>query len=180
MRSRTVIWVLILFALSFSYACAPVVSNQFRREVKISVPFSEIQKNPERFFGHRVILGGYILKTTNEANETMVTVIQAPLNYLDEPQSRDRSQGRFIIRAKKFLDPEIYSKDRKITVAGTISGVRAEKLGNTTYNYPVIEPEELHLWPKQVYYRYPPPYWDWYEPWYCDRYFWRPYPRYPW
>jgi outer membrane lipoprotein len=64
-----------------------------------------------------VILGGYILETKNLTDETIVEVLQAPLTFQVEPKSKDLSEGRFIVSHKGFLDPEVYNKDRKLTVA---------------------------------------------------------------
>ena len=76
-----------------------------------------------------------------------------------------------------FLDPEIYSKGRKLTVGGKVVGVRPQPLGNRLYRYPVIEAEELHLWPKKVSYARP------YDPYpHCWHFPWHyyPYSPYPW
>jgi outer membrane lipoprotein len=94
----------------------------------------------------------------------------------ETPKSKDYSKGRFIISQKGFLDPEIYSKDRKVTVAGTIAGTVVEKVNNFSHSYLEIKSREIYLWPKDEYY-YPAPY---YDPWYYPYpYYWHPYRYYP-
>ncbi len=158
-------------------SCAPAFSKYIRDRALPPMPFQELLEKGEAHKGELVILGGYILEASNEPDGSHLTMLQAPLDSQDRPESRDLSEGRFLVRAERFLDPEIYSKGRRLSVAGTVSGVRPKALGNGLYQYPVIEAEELHLWPKER--RDPRPYHHhWYYPWYP----WYPYPyhRYPW
>ena len=67
------------------------------------------------------------------------------LDFQNRPHSRDKSRGRFLIRADKFMDPEIYKKDRKLTVGGRVAGDSEQPLGDHMYRYPVIEVEDLTL-----------------------------------
>jgi outer membrane lipoprotein len=158
----------------FITSCA-VISQQIRDESIGPVPFKTLIQNADQYKGKTVILGGYILETQNLTDKSIVKVLEAPLGLGETPKSKDVSQGRFIIIKKGFLDPEIYQKDRKITVAGTISGITIEKVNNFAQPYLEIESREIYLWPKDEYY-YVQPY---YEPWYYPYpYFWRPYPFY--
>jgi len=170
---------MVLLTLGIYAGCATVPSRQFRQQVGPPVPFHELLKG-DAHRGERIVLGGYILETVNEPDGTRITVLQAPLNSRNEPKATDLSQGRFVVRTDKFLDPEIYRKDRKLTVGGEVSGVSPQPLGNRTYRYPVIKAEEIYLWPKEPRYTRPYyPYYDyWYYPWYPYPYY--PYPWYPW
>lgn len=77
-----------------------------------------------------------------------------------------------------FLDPEVYRKDRKITVAGTLLGKTVEKLENSTYTYLRIENRQLYLWPAYEVYYYNYPYYDpWGYPYIIRKY---PYPYRRW
>jgi outer membrane lipoprotein len=165
-------------------ACAPAISRQFREQIGTPPAFERLMAQPEEFQGREVILGGYVLETRNRADESLVTVLQAPLDFLNRPKGKDLSRGRFLVRTDTFLDPEIYEKGRELTVGGRVSGVRNQPLGDGTYPYPVIEAVELHLWPEETPSVWPhPPYYDYgyYHPWYYHR--WHRYPyflRYPW
>jgi outer membrane lipoprotein len=131
--------------------CATVPSRSLREEAT-AVAFKALQKNTHEFKGKRVILGGYIIETLNEPERTLLVILQAPLDFQNRPQSQDLSEGRFLIETKDFLDPLVFSKDRRITVGGTVQGTVPRQLGNTTYPYPMIESIELHLWANEPLY----------------------------
>jgi outer membrane lipoprotein len=153
-------------------ACAPALSKQFRDKAVPPVLFSELIGDPIAYEGKNVILGGYIVEVKNQRDGSLLTILQAPLDFQNRPHSRDKSEGRFIARSDKFMDPEIYKKDRKFTVGGRVAGVSAQPLGDRIYRYPVIEIEELYLWAEEIrqewpYAPYIDPYWDyWGFPWY--------------
>jgi outer membrane lipoprotein len=145
------------------------ISQDARKEAISKVPFGTLLQNPEGFAGSVVILGGYVLETRNLESETQIKVLQAPVGLMDEPLSEERSEGRFIIFSNTFLDPEIYSQGRKLTVAGTIRGRTTEKIGGHDYSYLKLEADEIYLWSKNRYpypaYSYPPPGWYPYPFW---------------
>lgn len=176
---RSVLLPLILFLAHSCTGCASVPSELFRQQVGPPVPFQQLLQEGEAHEGTRVILGGYILETANDPHASLLTILQAPLDSQNKPKVRDLSEGRFLVRTKTFLDPEIYSKDRKVTVGGKVSQALSKPLGNRMYRYPVIEAEELHLWPKET--RHPRPYYPsyyWHYPWHLYPY--GPYPWRPW
>ncbi|MEJ2658835.1 MAG: Slp family lipoprotein [Desulfobacterales bacterium] len=159
----------------FIISCS-VISQQIREESIGPVDFKTLMHEAGRYKGKTVILGGYILETQNMADQSIVKVLQTPLGLGEEPKSKDQSEGRFIVFKKGFLDPEVYQKDRKITVAGTIIGKTFEKVDHFDQPYLEIKSREIYLWPKREYY-YPPFY---YDPWYYPYpYYWYPYPYYP-
>lgn len=129
--------------------CAPGISRQFREQIRVPITFKTLLEEPEAHRGQKVILGGYIVETVNQQESSLLTILQAPLDHQDKPKSQDLSMGRFLVQTEKFLDPEIYNKNRKITVGGTVFGGRLQPLGDRTYLYPVIGAEELHLWQKE-------------------------------
>ncbi|NTW78040.1 MAG: Slp/YeaY family lipoprotein, partial [Syntrophaceae bacterium] len=167
MKTRLFVPILLLLIVS----CAPF-SPQVMQEVKKEIAFSEVLKAPESFQGEAVIWGGVIIETNTRSDDTQIIVRQTELDFQKRPTELDKSAGRFLIRYRGFLDPSIYSKDREITVAGTIAGKEELPIGELRYMYPVIESKELRLWEK----REKLPYYN--DPWYHDPFFypWRPYP----
>jgi outer membrane lipoprotein len=163
---------LLLVSLS---GCTHTFSKEFRQQVSAPIPFQELLEQAEVYKGEWLILGGYVLEVSNEPDGTLLKILQAPLDSQDKPKSRDLSEGRFLVRTEKFLDPEIYSQDRRVSVGGKVAGFQTQPLGNGTYRYPVIEAEELHLWPKQ---QAPARYDYWYPPWYFYPYYPHPWPWY--
>ena len=167
-------------ALSFP-ALAAVISQQLRDEAGIPVLFEDLLASPREYTGRVVVLGGYILDMQNEPDCRVLTVIQAPLDWRERPQSRDLSQGRFFVTTSKFLDPELYVKGRRITVGGRVAGVRERLVDGARFRFPVVGAQELYLWPEKTH--FVGPCYPCYEPWYGPRYpwgypdpWWSPYP----
>ena len=128
--------------------------------------------------------GGVILETRNLADSTEVIVLSLPLGVAGEPISGDRTEGRFIARFTRFLEPSLYPPEQRITVYGRISGAETRRIGDYDYLYPVVEVTYQHLWPQVVY--VDPDYYDpwlydypWYWPWYGYPLYYPYYPHYP-
>lgn len=155
------------------YSCAPSKFKEIKNEINEKVSFDIVIADPDRFVGEKVLWGGEIVNLRNEENETVIEVIQAPLNYKDKPGNIDLSAGRFLIEEAGFIDPAIYAEGRKITVAGTIAGTRTEAIGEADYVYPVVQSLKMHLWKKEPNhlsprYIYDPLYYNPYYPYYSD------------
>jgi outer membrane lipoprotein len=171
------VYLLLFLLLGGFTACAPAISKKVREEAGEPVPFETLLQRTDSFKGRVVIVGGYILETINETDSSRITVLQAPLDSQNRPRSSDLSEGRFMVSSSEFLDPVIYSRERRLTVGGKVVGSQERKLGNLTYRYPVIEAIEIHLWSKEG--EYIGPYYPYYDPWYYPWYR-RPYLyRYP-
>ena len=164
--------ILVFLALVLSVISCSVISHQVRSEADPPVPFQTLIRDVDKFLGHTVILGGYILETKNLESETILKVLQTPLRFGEDPDLKKRSQGRFKVYYKGFLDPEVYSKDQVITVAGRVIGTALEKIGDEQIQYLKIENREIYLWSdytNKSRYDYPwpyPYYWDPYPYWY--------------
>lgn len=164
--------VMLLIAAIALSGCAHAISSELRQQSRKDLPFSAVLRNPDVYLGQTVIWGGRIIETVNRENETLVKVLQMPLDYYGMPEDEERSQGRFLARIQGYVDNEIYREGRMVTVAGEISGKETEPLGETQYTYPVITVKEIHLWKQTPIYG-PPLYWEYYR---YDYY--GPYPRF--
>ncbi len=174
---KNVFYIIIL--LFFTVSCS-VMSRQIREQSLQSVSFSTLLHNINEYSGNMVILGGYILATENKVDKTMIQVIQAPLTFRDYPDLKDKSEGRFVVVHKGFLDPEIYQKDRRITVAGILVGGQVEDIGQCPYECLKLESREIYLWPEydeSDYWLYDDPYY-FYRGYPYDRHFNHEYPYY--
>ncbi len=169
---------ILLFSLSLSALALPlsctVISPQVRSEAEPPVAFKTLVAEADKFKGSTVILGGYILETSNLESETIIKVLQVPLRIGEEPDFKDSSEGRFLVYHQGFLDPEVYSKDRIITVAGEVIGSGSEEIGGDRIQYLKIKNREIYLWPEYETHPYPYPAWPY--PYYWYGY---PYYRYP-
>ncbi len=160
-------------------ACASLVPLEIREAPPGDPGLEEVLGSTADFVSQRVRWGGVILETENRENTTRVILLARPLHRGGKPQSTDESAGRFIAAVPLFLDPEVYSGDRKMTVTGTVLGSETRDVGDFPYTHPVIRVESHYLWPVEprppARYRYPW-YYDpwWYDPWIYRGYSYRP------
>lgn len=170
---RTLLFSFSLAAMMLPVSCT-VISKPVRSEAEPPVSFKTLVAQADQFRGRTVILGGHILETRNLESETIIKVLQVPLAVGEEPGLKDRSEGRFLVYHQGFLDPEVYSKDRVITVAGEVIGSGSEEIGGNRIQYLEIKNREIYLWPEYETHPYPYPHWPY--PYYWHGY---PYYRYP-
>jgi len=135
--------------------CASVISENVLREADQSVSFRDVLRDPERYRGRIVVLGGSIIKSIPKKNETWIEVLQQPLGGRLKPKNTDISEGRFIIKYRNYLDPGVYRQGRRITAAGEVAGREVLPLGEMQYSYPVLINRETHLWEEEPAYSSP-------------------------
>jgi outer membrane lipoprotein len=146
MRHGNVISMITLLTFLFTTGCANVISPEMMKEVDTGIRFDKLQEDPEAYTGRRVLLGGDIIETKNYPDRTLIFVLQRSLDYRKRPVS-GASKGRFIVSQPEFLDPAVYQPKRKITVVGKVIGKEAGKWGEMDCTCPLIESNELYLWP---------------------------------
>jgi outer membrane lipoprotein len=162
--------------LVFLSGCVHVISRDVLKEVDKEVTFPDLVKAPNAYQGKVVLLGGIIVDTTNRQDGTLLEIYDTTLDREGEPTNIDRSDGRFLALYQGYLDSAIYSKGRKVTIAGTVQGEKVQPLGEIEYHYPYLVINEIHLWQKEKpvqyepYYRWGPwydpyPWGLWYDPW---------------
>jgi outer membrane lipoprotein len=144
MRFRFIWTSLVLIGLITGCAVMP---KEMTREAAPQRPFKEMVDQSERFIGRTVIFGGYVVSVENMKNGTEIEVVQAPLGIGQQPKAKDLSEGRLIVEHDGFLDPEIYTKDRVITVGGIMVGSSKTDQSQLPYPYLRIRAQKLHLWP---------------------------------
>lgn len=169
-----------LFCLLILISSCSVISRNVRQQADTSISFEALRENPGGYTGRTVLLGGYILEVQNLPEKTKLIVLQTPLGSQDRPESRDRSQGRFVITTDGFLDPAVYKADLGITVAATVIGPEVVQIENHSYSTVVVKAVEMHLWEKETVPYYYGPYYSpfYYDPFYYDPFFYGPF--YPW
>lgn len=94
-----------------------------------------------------VAWGGTIVSIENRAHDTLITILAYPLNSEWRPRLQVHPLGRFIIRQVGFVEPLIYHPGRELTAIGHVTHFKPGKIGQQTYNYPVISAQAIHLWP---------------------------------
>ncbi len=160
-----------LLALLALAGCASVISKELRAQAVPIRGLSEVRENPDVFKGKTVVLGGTIIETRNTPEGTTLLVLDRPLGNRDEPTLGEGSDGRFMAEVPRYLDPVLFALGSAVTVAGAVTGVRSEPVGQAPYTYVVIQAQEVHLWSRDRY----PPYPYYYDPFWYDP-FWGPGP----
>jgi outer membrane lipoprotein len=110
---------------------------------------NDIARSPNALPGHRALWGGLIIAVRNLENSSELEVLSYPLDGRQRPDPNRPPQGRFLAVAEGYLEIADYAEGRMVTIAGTVTGTRGGKIGESEYTYPVIEtrPELIHLWP---------------------------------
>ncbi|MGB9628857.1 MAG: Slp family lipoprotein [Thermodesulfobacteriota bacterium] len=180
MKIRVLELLLFLFLLTLS-GCAHVISKDLRRKSDPSLTLSHVRQNPDAFKGKMVVWGGEVIETFNQKDgTTQIEVFQRSIGWRGEPKVTVPSEGRFLILSDQYLDPYLFCKGRKITVAGEILGEKTKAIGEMEYRYPLLSSRQIYLWPEYDYYPYP----YYYDPWWpypywrfgFGYYYYRPYP----
>jgi outer membrane lipoprotein len=133
-------------ALILLSGCAPVLSQAVIDASNPNVSLEELQRNPERFEGMSVLFGGTIIQTGNDNAGSWVELLQRPLGHRLEPKLTDETGGRLLLKSNDIWDDQIFSKGRKITLVGKVTGTETRTVGETSYEYPVLLVTEYHLW----------------------------------
>lgn len=139
------LWLVLALLLS---ACATGPSFDTTGVNRALTPKNSVAKLPAAE-GQQVLWGGVILTTTNLKDSSEVEVLGYPLDGDQQPQIDQQALGRFIFQVKGYLEPATYAKSRMVTVVGKLARVQTGKVGESDYTYPVIDAEQLYLWPKQ-------------------------------
>jgi len=159
MRITPSFWLVCGLLMNVVLGCT-VVSQEVKDEALPPVPLPVLITDVQKYMGDTVIVGGHVVSVENKADHTEIIAVQSPLGVGQRPKTKDLSQGRLVMVYNGFIDPEVYTKDREITIGGTIIG-SSTQADTSTYPYLKVEVREIHLWAKLE-----PidPYWDGYYP----------------
>jgi outer membrane lipoprotein len=162
-------------AIIFISACSSHIPAEIRQSLDHAPSVAQVHQQPDNYTLQKVRWGGVILHTENKHNSSWLTVVALPLSNRGRPLDSDKSPGRFIAIVDGFLEPNVYNRDRKITVTGNLVRTETLKIGKFPYKYPLIQVTQYYLWPS----RQKPTNIDltpfWYGPSYYPYY--SPYPR---
>jgi outer membrane lipoprotein len=160
---RCGVFLILLFLLGGSWGCAHTISSEMRRRAARGVTFPMVLRDPDAYVGTTVIWGGIIIETVNRPGQTEIAILETPLDWEEMPQDEEYTRGRFLAIIPSYLDPEVYRRGRKVTLAGEVAGKEVRPLGETRYVYPKVRVREMHLWREVVRYPlYPSFWWGWY------------------
>lgn len=130
--------------------CASNVPKSISQPVAGAPTLAAVVADPEVYRGRAVRWGGSIARIENRDNETWLEIVAMRLDAFGEPYREDRSAGRFLARTSGFLDPQIYARDRMVTIAGTLEGAEPGKVGEQSLMLPVVAATDAYLWPRRL------------------------------
>ena len=137
---------LILLLSACSSNIPPVISNPL-----LGAPsLPEVRAEASRYVERQVRWGGVILSIENRHSDSHITIVAFPLNDWGRPLIAEQSPGRFIAVVDEFLEPLVYSRDREITLTGSILGSETLKVGEFAYEYPLVKVDNYYLWPARM------------------------------
>jgi len=140
-------FILCLALLTLS-GCASQVPVLIKLPPNPDPEFLQVKQGVDTFQNQNVRWGGKIISVENKEDSTWIEILASPLNSYGKPSSRSNYEGRFIVRVDGFLDPEHYSKDRKLTVFGSIDTEFVKRIDEYPYSYPLVSAKEHYLWPE--------------------------------
>jgi outer membrane lipoprotein len=152
--------------------CASKLPQEIRQAPPDQPTISQARQQAEGLTGRTVRWGGELVTVTNRTASTELEILGRPLDRDGEPDTGGEAQGRFFADYEGFLDPADYLAGQRVTVSGTLRGVRQGYVGEYPYRYPVVAVSTLYRWPEpQSVGAYPPAYWwPYYDPWWPHRY----------
>lgn len=156
-------------SILFLSACSSQVPMVISQEIKGSPTIAKIQEKSKAYLSQPVRWGGVIINTKNKQDTSRLTIVAYPLNNNGKPQITKNSVGRFIASINSFLEPQVYSRNRIITLTGQFIKTESIKVGDFPYNYPVIKVKKYFLWPDKKTTTQQPPVWR-HEPFYWPYY----------
>jgi outer membrane lipoprotein len=145
-RCSPIIFVPCLVALFVTAGCAPPFPKETLDKVNRTISFQELKKEPEKFKGTLVMLGGMIVASKNTKEGTLIEILQKPLDAVGRPLQTDSTEGRFIVQSDTFLDSAVYHEGRLITVVAEVIGRKELPLDDIMYPYPLLLMKDPHLW----------------------------------
>jgi outer membrane lipoprotein len=164
---RTHILVAVVSTLILSSCATPVLYKGYMLEGERSVSFAALRENPDQYKGKLFILGGVIVRTRLIEAGSEIEALHVPVDAAGYFEEHGRSEGRYLAllpRDGGMLDPAVYRRGRRVTLAGEFFGIRKGKIDEMEYAYPEFRIKQVYLWPRERFSAYPPPY-D-FDPWF--------------
>ncbi len=125
--------------------CSHAISRESLDLVDQNVTFRQVRENPESLAGKYLLLGGIIAGVENSSAGGELEVVQVGLDWLGRPEDGAPSEGRFIARSEKFLDPVLFAKGMSVSLVGRVVGRKSKPLGGMEYTYPVVAIREIRI-----------------------------------
>lgn len=129
-------------------ACAAIPEFQLDSVDRTLFPVSAVANFPVQK-GTRILWGGMIISSKNTKQGSLLEVLAYPLNKNHKPDTQTSPLGRFLIEHTEYLETVDYAAGRTVSVVGPLVEIRKGFIGEAEYQYPVLNGEQLFLWPTE-------------------------------
>lgn len=140
---------LLLSSLAVLVACAgnpPVLDTE---NTRMDPAPKDAGKDIEAAGESPLVWGGVIVNATNLESQTQLEILSYPLTRSLRPDTSRTPTGRFLIRHEGYLETIDYAPGRKLTAVGSVKNLQNQMVGEASYNFPVMQDRQLHLWSEQ-------------------------------
>jgi outer membrane lipoprotein len=138
--------IVIIISLLTGCALTPIFDTA---KVNTALTPKLVLNKPAENLGQTALWGGTILDIQNLKDSTHIEILAYPIDSFQRPNLNKTPTGRFIVRNQGFLDPASFSQGQSISVLGKISESQNATIGESSYRYPVIDAQQVHLWSKR-------------------------------
>ena len=135
-----------LIIIILTAACSTTPKLMLNGVNKSLTPETVLEEFPTYQF-NKVIWGGLIVNSQNLVKGSLLEILTYPLDSKHKPNTQEKPLGRFLIQHPDYLETMNYTTGRHITVIGLLFEVRKGFINEAQYLYPVVNAEQLHLWP---------------------------------
>jgi len=135
-----------LIFLASLAACSSVPDKLSVADDALLIDYRQAKAEVNANIGFKARWGGVIARVENQAEKTMIEVVNLTLSPSAKPKQSQETEGRFRLYHKGLLDPVIYKQGKSITVLGTIAESESGKIGEQEYLFPVLHADAVHLW----------------------------------
>ncbi len=143
---------LLLFAICtfFLSACASVPSELDTDNASRDISPQDVEKDVSVAGDTSLVWGGVIVNATNLQDHTQLEILSYPLKDSLRPDTGRTPTGRFLVKHLGYLEILDYAPGRKLTVIGRVEELQNQKVGEASYNFPVMQDEKIHLWSERT------------------------------
>ena len=126
-------------------ACAPPPIYKPDAAVLAASP-AQVAAAPDRYRDGEVIWGGRIVGVRNFPDHSEIELLALPLDSSQRPRPDQPAAGRFIALVPGYVEAMDNPPGALITVHGHLDGVRAGKVGDAAYSFPLVRAQQSHRW----------------------------------
>lgn len=126
--------------------CTSSISKQNLSQVSYRGGFDQLQRNPDKYIGNIVLLGGKIVDNDPSQTKSELTVMHMPLDLVHVPYDNQFSIGPYILSTGRYLDPEQFEPGILLTVVARMIGTEQRMVDDSSQDIPSLQIMEIVLW----------------------------------